>query len=777
MNGSFRLSLSGAREATGCVFAGGVSTGVRRFAASWLRLAALLLLALPVARAYVVDGVNEASAADSPLFYDSGKGYYWQASPTYYAMTANAKKLVESTGNYAFLGQLQERLDATWQGSSASYSQAAFAPLQDDANMCWAYTGGNMLQYWMSCFGVFYKGTDPLPYGLTYDRQHLEALGGTQSLQTTMALYDAFRNEGANTHYSSRWFLTGKESLGANSPLLETNSAAGGYFSQYYAAGEAASFGLSLNSGASLDISTATQMLQIGFHCEYEGGRLVQYTDLTDLPGRLVQLGVFGQQNGETVGHAVTCYGYELDAAGNLDCVLIANSDDMAYGMIRLYVGEKDGQCYFYSDAARTTLWNYAGVDWYLGDVEAIHTPMVLYSMYLEYHDASTALTWNGAQQEWRNSAAEATADVLPTASTGWQRYAGSGTEHADYYNSYYEEGRAVQFNDLAAGSAHGGEVRLAEDIEVPTLLVENNELAYHFSGEGQRLQITGAKFGKSGAQDATFAGIRLEVSGMVEVVGEGALRLGQDSSLCVAENYTLSRQGEAGDATLRAVTLTGSGMSGNVDGARTHIANTLIDIAKGVTFSLSHAVLEDSSRITDAAASLSVEDVIICVSNNNASGTEGLLAEAMTLSATGLEAGYTLTLAEGSSLYTMACTALDSVLVTGTSLTLDLSQYALGAQDEWEKYAIVAIQFADAQGEKPLASFDATSLSIFVSLGDGWYCQGYYDNSPSALAEGAEGVSSLYFMPGRAYQVPEPMTATLGLLALAALSARRRRS
>ncbi len=99
-----------------------------------------------------------------------------------------------------------------------------------DNLMCWAHTASNMIQYWQSYYGVFYKGKTELPYGSDYKRELYNVMNPSNSpvitdpmrINVMKALYNSgFRNMGDEVATGTNWFFTWVDSLG-------------GYYSDYF---------------------------------------------------------------------------------------------------------------------------------------------------------------------------------------------------------------------------------------------------------------------------------------------------------------------------------------------------------------------------------------------------------------------------------------------------------------------------------------------------------------------------------------------------------------
>ncbi len=413
-----------------------------------------------------VDGSLVVNRADSTRFYDSTKGNEW----------------VKKTAS--------------------------------DSLFCWSHAASNSIQYWQSYYGVFAKPqsgsyyTDdgslrynqasmPLPYGRigTESTKTIEA-DGTYS-DTSVQIPDPNRLDVARDMYYSitnnlnsgtfkaaaEWFFTSQSDLHSGSDSFYFNSPSGpngyvncgGYYKNY--------FGNPLSEDAYNEENITKQSLSYTtVYSEFIEGLsdtnnstngapfinndigavkdiLLAGFGITD--GKQTQAGnipVIGVWNENNSGHFITCYGFTLDENGNLESILIADSDDAqgadAISNINQYYiastgNAEDGKILLYEDKGLSKRWG----TYYIGEVSYINTPEVLKNMLAEYSDTtSEAQVWNGAGSEWGKQTA--TTEALPTEATGWDiNVNGSNiaAEHQGYYHTYATEGRAVLFDDHAA--------------------------------------------------------------------------------------------------------------------------------------------------------------------------------------------------------------------------------------------------------------------------------------------------------------------------------------
>ncbi len=570
-----------------------------------LRLSSLLRSALAASMAcaatvsadtYLAEGVNADDLASSTRFYDGDKGKNWNES----LIVTEARKIYNAANkDMSVFGDLASSITTP---EYTYLSSSHFSNLTNDSGHCWAYTAANMLQYWQTYYGVFARKagdtTTAAPvYGLNYDREYMSRLAGTQSLKLNKLFYDSFANTGSDPSKAFKWYLQG-----INGNNQTDASSAPGYFAQYYASDEAASTYTNFypNYEGSRTLSEISDLMKasLGYTQNADG----TWTQTTK--GQIMHLDLAG-----TTSHAITCYGIETDANGDISALYVVNSDDGTYNLEKVYCQLASNGLVLYYDEDCTQAWrsNFRITGW-----SSINTPEVLQNMLAEYE--SGARTWMGNLESWTNTAAVAAdIDVLPTDETGWMVYAGTGTEHAGYYNSYYSTGNAVEFNDAASSGA----VKVAENISVSSMEVNNSTLDYTFSGGEEGKTITVDTFTKTGNASVVFDNVKL-VAGSVTTTAETAFdELHVTGTLSAADNRILANTLTLdGDATI--------GSLGKDSDAPT-IGTTDLTINGGTTTirnwwawtNLSTLELSHSARLDASGASL-------CVSGNITSNTVG---------------------------------------------------------------------------------------------------------------------------------------------------------
>ena len=188
-------------------------------------------------------------------------------------------------------------------------------------------------------------------------------------------------------------------------------------------------------------------------------------------------------------------------------------------------------------------------------------------------------------------------------------------------------------------------------------------------------------------------------------------------------------------------------------------ISGSLIDVGENTTMYLVNVEIKPDTRITDEAAWLDMEATHGWLDERNASITgQHLTTEESTLYLTG-KTSQSLTMTAGSKVVELTSSMFDSVTLTGTDLWLDMQAIA----GEFKGTDYVTLDFRDLAHELSNAQVDVDKLQVYATLDGEKYLRAYSTASGGLI-------TTLCF------QVPEPATGTLSLLALAALAARRRR-
>lgn len=428
----------------------------------------------------------------SSRYSDTGKGCYFSSGYHYYRPYRGAEALYAQNGNWDFMGSnLAPAIN-----SGATSVSGALSGLTHDVNMCWANATANVLQYWQSYYGVFYDGCKgALPYGWNYDPSLAESLGGSQSLAIYNEFYKNWYDEGGTFKWASDWYCRNVDP----SKTYIKNEGTGGWWENWF--GENHAYAITyFNGNSSHATLTNTFAASLGYS-RREDGSWVQTT-----MGQIAYLGI----NSAIGGHAITCWGMDFDEAGMVHSIYIANSDDLAYGTVQLYLKSEGGQYYLFNDKDCTEYWNWNATYWYLDEVSYVNTPQALKDLYSAY--SSSDLVWTGAADEWseRFSADRQIGYALPDASSGW-----TAEVNGTAYHSYYEAGRNLVFGDSAttdiatSGSLRAGHVELA-----------NTAKDYVFTDPDAATALDAVSLHAATAGSARFNGMQLSFSDALELDG-----------------------------------------------------------------------------------------------------------------------------------------------------------------------------------------------------------------------------------------------------------------
>lgn len=400
-----------------------------------------------------------------------------------------------------------------------------------DENMCWAAAASNLIQYWQDYYGVFYKGDVPLPNGASaYTGEGVEY--GTRCLAVYEEFRDNWQNTGGNTIKAMAWWMYGKtgNDLISGSSMIGDNSA--GYFTEYF---------------ESPNIFAATDRYEFSAQTqrdELDKSIIQSFGNAGFNSGRVCYLGI--RVDIET-GHALTCYGYETNEAGQVTGLWLCNSDDRR-DLIFLCDIKQTDRGYVLADHNTGENWTYSGhSNWKISQINWINTPERLVAMQKAYSTAD--LIWNGGNTDW--VLPETTRGVLPTEASGWEASAGAGE---GMFNSFFADGRNVVFD-----GAGNGTVRLHGDLAPASVLVDTTSLNYAFTGTGRLAGETTTLTVRGGgsltiATSNTYGGGTTLLAGETVAAHQSALGTGsvllQGGTLNIFGTGTLGSLGIGGDLT-----------------------------------------------------------------------------------------------------------------------------------------------------------------------------------------------------------------------------------
>lgn len=262
-------------------------------------------------------------------------------------------------------------------------------------------------------------------------------------------------------------------------------------------------------------------------------------------------------------------------------------------------------------------------------------------------------------------------------------------------------------------------------------------------------------------SEDATLVlaeGAGLKVSDMIRLAAFSEGEFG------LSGNVTLDNKGLAGkEGEMATLDHADARVLGDAGISNLRVEDSLIDLAEACTVNFSHVVLAATARLTDEPATANLDDVTaeLMMGVNTAKVAAGVLPAGAVLVQNGNTA-QTLSPDAESTVVQLESTTFDSLTLAGSSLVLELR--GLEA-DLYHGEDYIALSFTSG---KSYATFE-DGLVVLLSADGEHYAQGYY-------LQGGDH-STLYFAGHEAgMAAPEPATATLSLLALAALAARRKR-
>lgn len=369
------------------------------------------------------------------------------------------------------------------------------------------------------------------------------------------------------------------------------------------------------------------------------------------------------------------------------------------------------------------------------------------------------------------------TGDV--TVQTGGTYIMREGVNHEE---EYIEGGESPESTggEVAKYYGHKGDVKLKDGAVMKVQYTAGTDTATTYANK-----VTGpGKLEIDLGTDAASFVMAGEMSGLasIDVVGKSKLELGD------AVDISALRTGNASFSAVDKMSSTS--LSGTAE-SQLQVKNASMVVAEGASYTISHAKLEDSyidalegsrlvldnvyiaasTQLTDAPATLEVNNTMLdIVLGTNATSTPLTLGGELSIETPG--GSDKARLAAGTAITGISSNALNAFTVTGSLLTIHLTGSELafdgtaltlnGAEiGDW-----IALSFTDGE---PVNFQTTTRVElVFADIEElkNLRLVGYYES-------GAAQASTIYF---DTRYIPEPTTATLSLLALVALCARRRR-
>lgn len=650
----------------------------------------------------------------------------------------------------------------------------------DDSYMCWAHTASNMIQYWQSYYGVFCKSdVSTLPYGSDYKRELYNAMNPSNSpvitdpmrLNVMKALYNSgFSNMGGEVATGTNWFFTWVDSQG-------------GYYSEYFGAihnGQSNPLGHTATITGVNSLSTLKSALLPALGLTESNGTYTQTES-----GLIAHLNVTDGSNP----HTLTCYGLTMNADGSIKSVIIADSDDCKLRptdpntsfsgpegtympkLTQLYVKvDENGKLMLFSDEACGTPF-ISGYSYYVAGITQINTPEVLQNMLAEYSDvANEAQVWNGNSNEWK--AQVATTEELPTESTGWDVLVDGDNiaeEHRGYYHAYSTDGRAVVFGAHGMNGRTSTQIITVSGTVTPGAITVENGGDYHLkAGTGAAIAGTGdvavnnggklsseLNFGTRAIKVASGGHFAYAMTADTVLTGQISGEKGSvvqfrngSSTRDVTYSYNMSDYRLASN-TVNAIK--GTLVVGDASDSRA----TNVDFSSAYYgyLAVENLVLYENASLNTAGTT------VVTDTYSSLRGLQSAATFSVRAAATAPVLNDSLDLTKAHTLVMETATNLNGnklLLFTSNILTLQMELSELEDNVLFTNVSAVTVDDSDYTTD---TTWDATTFFSGENMQN-------YD------LVFANGNVSLVYAP----MVPEPTTATLSLLALAALTMRRRR-
>lgn len=600
---------------------------------------------------YIAEGVDMEDYYGSERFNRCAKAAYMN----YRTLQAE----YERTGSLEFLGELAKYVVPNADGEIDLTDRDCTAELRDTDYMCWSHATSDVIQYWQTYYGVFYKGDKELPYGFNYDRETLKLTEGGSSSQVCTVFTDNWTNQGGNIVYAIPWYFDGGLPYGYPENISEWSQLedydTGGY-----------SFGTSVSARTryvSGSLSRAGLLETVASILGYKKtGDVWERSER----GQIAYLSLTRTESG----HAITLWGFSVDENGELESLIVSDNNRANYSTERLYLkltSFDDGpeRWYVYKDAECTTLY-YSSRDYWLSGLTTIETPEILEQKYAAYHADDSVLVWNGMREDSSWSAASAneyTLDKLPTAANGWEIYAVD-----DYYYSYYQQGKNVLFDDTAAST----DVLVNGTIDAGNWSINNSTKAYSFTADGSAVLTVGA-LTKSGTEKAALSGLTVSSEKTLSedgstVLTTGALTVSAGTLAVGGCTLTFDSGSVANSATL------------SITSATTLTVTNALTMATGSTLDFVLGTADSTALLTFSGTLTTGSLVSLTVDGDQAEN--GKVYHLISYTGTGISGADIFTCSQG--LLTYADSTLSLVYYEGGYLVWDSGNGNWSAQ-QWE--------------------------------------------------------------------------------------------
>ena len=295
----------------------------------------------------------------------------------------------------------------------------------------------------------------------------------------------------------------------------------------------------------------------------------------------------------------------------------------------------------------------------------------------------------------------------------------------------------------------HGRSLTVKHPVDLVHLAMENGVVRL----EGADNNVVRITLTEDGTLQLA-AGAGLKMGNIVSMVANGSADLEISGDIEISDIKAYGKPGNKG--TLSYVNMT---TAGDYTIENMTITGSVIDVGEGTTLYLVNVDIKSDTHITDAPARAFAQSAHVELNGTNTWVDQEITAAQDTLLYMCGNTQRSITLAAGSEIVELTSSMFDSVTLTGTDLWLDMTGIAEATYGK----DYFTLDFQDFAREMAKAQVDVENLHVYATLDGERYTEAY------STANGGL-TTTLYF------QVPEPATGTLSLLALAALAARRRR-
>lgn len=274
-------------------------------------------------------------------------------------MAANAALTVVS-GNVYDVGKFSKSDDA--------YIEFIEGEVPADSNLCWAAASSNVIQYWQD---TYYKKGEEIPNGIV--PFGYTAPNGTGCLEVYREFVSKWYNTGGSSLNAITWWMQGKgwgtngnyysDGSSQRNPAISFGTYYTDIFGDYTKIPSYPSTAGAAFYSAKMCVQPGTQIepkfddIQATIKKAFEHDAQAVVLDLTASTG---------------IGHSITCWGYEMNEAGDITTLILSDSDDKKYGtfMVSLTKNE-DGKACIGTDRSRS---DYHG-NHVIADAVFINTP------------------------------------------------------------------------------------------------------------------------------------------------------------------------------------------------------------------------------------------------------------------------------------------------------------------------------------------------------------------------------------------------------------------